>query len=150
MPVAVSPGEMRVFGRVLFSPLLQDFLCLLEAFWRYDGPFRAVMVVMLFLRQSLRRSFQKVHNGVAVIDVMSAVNWVLQYSPYVPLVPIVTILGFHLLFAKCDGDKAASKSLVDVEMIDFSDDLRFPLVDFHSEVINPVISENSRRYSSFL
>ena len=102
-------------------------------------------MVILFLRQRLRRSFQKVHNGVAVIDVMSAVNWVLQYSPYVPLVPIVTKLGFHLLFGKCDGDKAASESLVDVEMIDFSDDLRFPLVDFHSEVINPVISENSRR-----
>lgn len=98
MPVAVSPSEMRVFGRVLFSPLLQDFLCLLEAFGRYDGPFRAVMVVILFLRQRLRRSFQKVHNGIAVIDVMSAVNWVLQYSPYVPLVPIVTKLGFHLLF----------------------------------------------------
>ena len=97
---------------VIFDPAgSHDFLCLFKDFRRNNGPFRAVMLKLLFYRNVDLFTCKEILNLVFVIDKCTPVNGIHKNSAYSPGVPVIAILGLVPIAVQCEADGTAAQAL---------------------------------------
>lgn len=101
-------------GLIPFAPFIHLQLGSAEVFLRNDGPFRPVMMEVLPFRKPDLASGQVILDLIFIINIVSAVDWILEDPPDSPGIPLTAKLCFRSIGIQGQADTPAAKSSLQV------------------------------------